>query len=144
QVMHFPVFASDYTATVFQNGVTPIRFYQFPSANGNGGHLVVAKNPDCQPIQETYSFDVYMNFITIRNFMVDFRFGERVIGNVSYYTYPRQAVYGEVHGWNGQGAHVYGTGVWSKTGGQNNDTGDNFDTYADDYTNDEARAYFNF
>lgn len=133
---NFPLWYSPATTALFQNNATPIRFYQLPSANGNGGQLVVAKNPDCVPISVQYTYEVWMNFVDIRSYMAIPFFNTTILNTSAspQIAYPRPQMMGEERGWTGQGPHVFGIGTW------NADMG----TYVDDYHSDEGRALYNF
>jgi len=134
-VSFFPLWNTPTTQTIFTGGV-PIRFYQLPTANGNGGQLVVAQNQAItinDPIN--YSYEIHMNFVNIRSYMCTPWFGNPISDLSTFTFYPRDSTIGVEQGWTGQGPNVFGVGNWTPT----------IATYADDYTSsDNGAALFAF
>lgn len=137
---NMPLWVSAATSTRFANGTVPILFAQTPSATGNGGQLSVFQNFNAVRVDPThYGFNIFMNFVSIRPYMVAPYFQKEVrlaatFAGLSFIAYPRAVAYGVKKGGLSQGAHVFGAGNWNAFS----------HNYEDDYTTDDAATVFSF
>ncbi len=131
---YFPLWNTVETRAIFTGGV-PIRFYQLPTANGNGGQLAVAQNQSVTLVDPVnYSYEIHMNFVSIRNNMTAPWFGQPITNRPTFTFFPRSGTLGDSRGWLGQGPHVFGVGNWNS----------NISTYVDDYISDNGAALLAF